>query len=176
MIIIWINTVLLSIVRIGTNFSDIWIKIQWLLFIQMYFNKSSEKWWPFCSVFQVLTGEWRVVLKRVHQQLWYSIYSYMFVYLFVGIYKFDRLFCFMFDIVVVNFVVTNNCPIGSMNFVLFRGIVAYSFTDYKFFTAKCYIYICICIYIYISCILQLFIFSNTLSTISSTKQIGHSVI
>ena len=42
------NVALLSIWPLGTNLSEIWIKIQNFLFIKMYFKMSSLKWLPFC--------------------------------------------------------------------------------------------------------------------------------
>ena len=46
--IIWTNAGLLSIGPSGTNFSEIWIKIQNFSFMKTHLKISSAKWWPFC--------------------------------------------------------------------------------------------------------------------------------
>ena len=46
--ITWNNADLLSIGPLGTNFSEIWPKIQNFSFIKMYLKMSSAKWRPFC--------------------------------------------------------------------------------------------------------------------------------
>ena len=43
------NTDLLSIRPLGTNFSEIWIKMQNFWFVKMHLKMSSAKWRPFCS-------------------------------------------------------------------------------------------------------------------------------
>ena len=46
--IIWSNAGLLLIGHLGTNFSEIWIKIKNFSFMKMHFEMSSGKWQPFC--------------------------------------------------------------------------------------------------------------------------------
>ena len=46
--IIWTNTGLLSIGPLGTNFSEILIKIENFSFKEIASKISSAKWWPFC--------------------------------------------------------------------------------------------------------------------------------
>ena len=46
--IIWTNAGLLSIGPLGTNFSEILIKIQNFSFTKMHVKRSSAKWQPFC--------------------------------------------------------------------------------------------------------------------------------
>ena len=47
--ITWTNAVLLSIRPLGTNFNEIWIKIQNFSFMKIHFKMSSAKWRSFCS-------------------------------------------------------------------------------------------------------------------------------
>ena len=47
--IAWTNADLLSIEHLGTNFSEIRIKIWHSSSMKMYLKMSSVKWWPFCS-------------------------------------------------------------------------------------------------------------------------------
>ena len=53
--IIWTNARILLIEPLGTNFSEIWIKIHIFSFKQIYFKLSSVKWQPFCLDLNVLT-------------------------------------------------------------------------------------------------------------------------
>ena len=46
--ITWTNTELCSIGPLGTNFSEIWIKLQNCSFIKMHPKMLSAKWQPFC--------------------------------------------------------------------------------------------------------------------------------
>ena len=46
--ITWTNAGLLLIGPLGTNFSEIQIKMQLFSFTKMHLNLSAEKWWPFC--------------------------------------------------------------------------------------------------------------------------------
>ena len=46
--ITWTNAELLSIRPLGTNFSEIRIKIQSFSFMEMHVKMSPAKWWPFC--------------------------------------------------------------------------------------------------------------------------------
>ena len=52
--IIWNNAGLLLIEPLGTNFSEISIKIQIFSFKKMHLNMSSAKWRPFCLGLNVL--------------------------------------------------------------------------------------------------------------------------
>ena len=47
--ITWTNDNLLSIGRLATIFSEIWIKTQTFSFMKMHLKMLSAKWWPFCS-------------------------------------------------------------------------------------------------------------------------------
>ena len=47
-VITWTNAGLLPIRPLGTNFSEIRIKIQSFSFMKMHFEMSA-KWWPFCT-------------------------------------------------------------------------------------------------------------------------------
>ena len=53
--IIWTNAVILSTEPLGTNFIEIWIKIESFSFRKMHFKLSSAKWRPFCFGLNVLT-------------------------------------------------------------------------------------------------------------------------
>ena len=59
--IIWTNTGLLAIGPLGTNFSEILIKIQNFSFTKMHLKISSAKWRPFCPG----RDEWRVNWKSL---------------------------------------------------------------------------------------------------------------
>ena len=52
--ITWTNADLLSIGTLGTNPSEISIKITWLSFKKMYSKMSSARWWPSCRGHDVL--------------------------------------------------------------------------------------------------------------------------
>ena len=52
--IIWINAGILLIGPLGTNFSEILIRIQTFSFKKVYLKMSSAKWRPFCLVLNVL--------------------------------------------------------------------------------------------------------------------------
>ena len=52
--IIWTNTGILLIWPLGTNFSEILIKIQTFSFTKMHLKISSAKWRPFCLGLNVL--------------------------------------------------------------------------------------------------------------------------
>ena len=49
---------LLSIENLGTNFSEIWIKIQKLLFMKMHLNVSAVKWRPFYPFWSGFGTHW----------------------------------------------------------------------------------------------------------------------
>ena len=55
---IWTNAGTLLIGPLGTNFSEILIRIQTFSFKKMHFKISSVKWWPFCFGLNVLTHWW----------------------------------------------------------------------------------------------------------------------
>ena len=55
--IIWTNSGILLIGPLGTNFSEILIKIHTFSFKKMHFKLSSGKWQPFCLGLNVLTFE-----------------------------------------------------------------------------------------------------------------------
>ena len=59
--IIWTNAGILLIGPLGTNFSEISIKIHTLSFKEMLLNMSSAKWQPFCLCLNVLTHPDRVM-------------------------------------------------------------------------------------------------------------------
>ena len=46
--IIWTNARLLLTGLLGTNFSEIWIKIQWFSDMKVHLKMSTAKWRPFC--------------------------------------------------------------------------------------------------------------------------------
>ena len=50
--IIWTNAGILVIGPLGTNYSEILIKIQIFSFMEMHLKWSSGKWWPFCLGFR----------------------------------------------------------------------------------------------------------------------------
>ena len=54
--IIWTNAGILLIGTLGTNFSEILIKIYIFSFKKMYLKMSSAKWWQFCLGLNVLQG------------------------------------------------------------------------------------------------------------------------
>ena len=54
--IFWTNAGILLIGPLGTNFSEIWIKIQNFSFMKMHLKMSSGKWRPFCPVGCFLLG------------------------------------------------------------------------------------------------------------------------
>ena len=56
--IIWTNAWLLSIGPLGTNFSEIWIKIQNFTFKKMHLKTFSVKCRSFCLGLDVLSGQW----------------------------------------------------------------------------------------------------------------------
>ena len=53
-VIIWTNAGILLIGLLGTNFSEIFIKIHTFSFKKMYLKMSAAKWWPFCLCLNVL--------------------------------------------------------------------------------------------------------------------------
>ena len=53
--IIWTNAGILLIGPLGTNLSEILIKIHAFSFKKMHFKMLSGKWWPFCFSLNVLT-------------------------------------------------------------------------------------------------------------------------
>ena len=61
--IIWNNAVILLIAPLGTNFSEILIKIQTFSFKKIHLKMSSRKWRPFCLGLNVLTVRWCQCLK-----------------------------------------------------------------------------------------------------------------
>ena len=54
--IIWTTAGILLIWPLGTDFSEILIKILTVLFKKMRFKWSSAKWWPFCRSLNMLKG------------------------------------------------------------------------------------------------------------------------
>ena len=64
--ITWTNADLLSIGPLGTNCSEVWIKVQNLLFIKMYVKMSSAEWLSCCSGGDELTD----VLKFIFHLSW----------------------------------------------------------------------------------------------------------
>ena len=60
--VIWTNAGILLIGPLGTNFSEILIKIDKFSFKKMHFKMSSGKWRPFCLDLNVLTMFGRVLL------------------------------------------------------------------------------------------------------------------
>ena len=67
--IIWTNAGLLLIGPLGTNFSEILIKILTFSFKKMRLKVSSAKWWPFCLGLNVLRDENRECVKAKHDIL-----------------------------------------------------------------------------------------------------------
>ena len=57
--IIWTNSRILLIWFLGTNFSEILIKIHKLSFTKMHLKMSSAKWRPFCLGPNVLNIDWK---------------------------------------------------------------------------------------------------------------------
>ena len=60
--VIWTNAGILFIGALGTNFSEILIKIDKFSFKKMHFKMSSGKWRPFCLDLNMLTMVGRVLL------------------------------------------------------------------------------------------------------------------
>ena len=65
--IIWTNDGILSIGPLGTNFSEILIRIQTFSFKIMEFKMSSAKWHPFCLSLNVLNK--KAVLAKTHDEV-----------------------------------------------------------------------------------------------------------
>ena len=62
--IIWNNAGILSIGLLGTNFSEIWIKILTFSFKKMCWKVSSAKWRPFCLSLNVLIMLQKVLVNQ----------------------------------------------------------------------------------------------------------------
>ena len=58
--ITWTNADILSIGPFGTNFKEVWIKIQYFSFNKIYSKVPFVKWQPFCSGLNVLNAIWCV--------------------------------------------------------------------------------------------------------------------
>ena len=73
--IIWTNAAILLIGPLGTNFSEISIKIHILSFKKMHLKMSSGKWRPFCLGLNVLTHLFLVSHKYISElgQHWFRI-------------------------------------------------------------------------------------------------------
>ena len=56
--IIWTNAGILLIGPLGTNFSEILIKLLRFSFTKMHLKVSSVKWWPFCLSLNMLIYVW----------------------------------------------------------------------------------------------------------------------
>ena len=69
--IIWTNAGILLTEPLGTNFSEMLIKIHTFLFKKMHFKMSSGKWRPFCLSLNVLTFTMLNCPYSLHQQAWY---------------------------------------------------------------------------------------------------------
>ena len=84
--LIWINDGILLIGPLGTNFSEILIKIHTSSFKKIHLKMSSGKWWSFCLSLNVLTSQghfgilpwislmksmWRV--DRLVDGMWYQL-------------------------------------------------------------------------------------------------------
>ena len=65
--IIWTNAGILLIGPLGTNFSEIIIKIDTISFKKMHLKMSSAKWRPFCLGLNVLRHGWGITS---HRELW----------------------------------------------------------------------------------------------------------
>ena len=63
--IIWTNAGILLIGPLGTNFSEILIKVYTFSFKKMHLKMSSGKWRPSCLVLNELRAKWLKVLKNV---------------------------------------------------------------------------------------------------------------
>ena len=63
--IIWTNAGILSIEPLGTNFSEILIRIQAFSFKKMHLKMSSAKWRPFCLGLNVLMGQKSICSDQV---------------------------------------------------------------------------------------------------------------
>ena len=88
--IIWTNAGVLLIWHIGTNFSEISIKIHAFSFKKMYLKRSSAKWWPFRLGLNVLICNNRfnsydtmvisLVLGQSNKRLYVFWYSHSYVF------------------------------------------------------------------------------------------------
>ena len=67
--IIWTNAGILLIVTLGTNFSEILLKIHIFSFKKVPLKMSFGKWWPFCLVLNMLTIAWLLVTCSYNSHL-----------------------------------------------------------------------------------------------------------
>ena len=61
---IWTSAGILSIGPLGTNFSEIWIKVNTFSFKKMHLKISSGKWWPYCLSLNVLNCHGCMIASR----------------------------------------------------------------------------------------------------------------
>ena len=69
--IIWTSDGILSIGHLGTNFSEILIRIQTFPFKKMEFKMSSAKWHPFCLGINVLNSCLQLCEVHITEVMWY---------------------------------------------------------------------------------------------------------
>ena len=71
--IIWTNAGILLIELLGTNFSEILVRIQAFSFKKMHLKMSSAKWRPFCLSLKVLTQCCLMTPNHYPDQCWFII-------------------------------------------------------------------------------------------------------
>ena len=96
----WSNAAILLIGPLGTNFSEILIKILTFSFKKMRLRVSSAKWRPFCLSFNVLNSVNVITQKKPWMdcsQIWQDVRQ-KFIFYYSEIWNFGKFLCFYDDL------------------------------------------------------------------------------